>query len=561
VAYGYREAEVNVPPLIGNVFKNNGTIIDIDPTLKITRLVENHLRPVVAVSLGPTIKNALTPHPCQGDTHTAAAGALYRFGRKIKTTGKYRVKFRQFVAKWLENNMTPLAFDTDVSFDTWLEKTPYTLARKQELRIKFADSNLHLGDVIPNKFLKVKSFVKDEHYPEYKHARAINSRDDVFKCLVGPIYQAISEVLFSKSWFIKKIPIADRPQYIIDLLHRVGAWYLISDYTSFEAHFTKALMKDCEMQLAKYMSKDLPEGFEWCKLIERAKTGKNRINFKNFSMQVEAKRMSGEMDTSLSNGFSNLMFMLFLMAESGASDVSGVIEGDDGLFVATGPTPDTQMFTDFGLSIKLGKVEDLNYASFCGMVFDLKDKTNVTDPIEVLVEFGWTTQRYARSRKGVHMCLLRSKALSLAYQYPSCPILSKLAYKYCQLTASYDSSSFLESQGTAMTNLYEIELLRKAHYYFDKNKLLEAPGSGTRLLVEKLYNVSVSDQLLIEAYIDDIVDLSPIDCPILEKYIPMVWRDYYDRFVIKLNYKSDLDGSGLIWPFIRKRADFRSFIK
>jgi len=563
VAYGYRENEsLLIPPLVKKAFINNDLVINMDKTLEITRFRDCAKRPVVMADLGLRIPGVIQPHPDPGDTHTIAAGSLYRFCREIPNSGKYSEELNRFTAKWLEANMPPLEHGVDTTFETWIQQTPYTLARKEELTRKLDESNYKLSSIIPDKVLKVSSFMKDETYPTYKHARAINSRSDVFKSLVGPIFQLIGSQLFKLPWFIKKIPINERPQYIIDLLKREGSSYIITDYTSFEAHFTKSMMEDCELQLLKHMVQHIPEGKSWYDLVHRAKTGINDINFKNVSLKIEAKRMSGEMDTSLSNGFANLMFMLFMMDKVGATNVAGVIEGDDGLFVATGEKmPTKQDFLDLGLMIKLDVVQNLEHASFCGMVFDLDDRTNVTNPIAELVSFGWTTARYARSKKSVHMCLLRSKALSLAYQYPACPILSTLAYKVCQLTASYDSRKFLQKQGSHAFNLYEMEIIQKSHDYFEKHKLLEQPGISTRLLVEKLYGISIQDQLTIENYINKMETIEPICCPEIYSYVEPMWVDYYERYTVSVNLRDDFNDLDMLWPEPRNKANILQFKK
>lgn len=525
----------------------------MDKTLKIRRFRQNLQRPVVKASLGAHVSGASLPHPCPGDTATTAAGAAYRVGREIKRPPNFRAEFRQFVTDWLEKNMTPLSVETDTSFQTWINGTPYTLARKEELRRKLEESGLDLKKEVPAKYLRCKSFMKDESYPTWKHARAINSRSDEFKALVGPIFQAISDKLFALPWFIKKIPINERPQYIIDHLLRTAEYYVTSDYTSFEAHFTKELQEDCELLFHQYMVKNIAEGDAWLKLIKMAKTGMNVLEFKNFIIELEAKRMSGEMDTSLSNGFSNLLFMLFLMFKAGCTNVKGVIEGDDGLFVCTGNPPNPELFEQFGLTIKMEKTNDLNHASFCGMVFDLDDRTNVTNPIEELVSFGWTTAQYARSKPSVHMNLIRAKALSLAYQYPACPILTKLAYKMCQLTASYDSAAFVKKNSSRAFNLYELEMVMKAHEYFDKNKLNREPGVRTRLLVEQLYGVTTADQIKIENYIDSLEKIQPLKCPVIDKYLDKSWVDYYSTYTTYTRTKSKLiDDAGMVWPRLRQ---------
>lgn len=565
LGYGYREHErPELPKYVDDHFvvykAGKETHVELDDTFNLTRFRESDHRPVVAASLGMHVPGACLPHPDPGHTTTTLVGSAYRFGRKIETKSpEMRKKFAAFVKRKIPELLTPLDESCDTSVETWLKNCPYTQARKDELYSKFIKSGLGLDREIHERFLRVQSFMKDEHYEDWKHARGINSRTDEFKCLVGPIFQLISDRVFSLPYFIKKIPIKERPQYIIDLLFKVGRKYLITDYTSFEAHFTKDMMEDCEMQLYEYMSSKIPDGENWLNLIRRAKTGTNHINFKNFSIDLEAKRMSGEMDTSLSNGFSNLMFMLFLAEEAGCKTILGVIEGDDGLFVFDADAPTEKLFAEFGLSIKMIEVDELSHASFCGMVFDLKDRTIVTNPIEELVSFGWTRAQYARSSNGKHMCLLRAKALSLAYQYPGCPILSKLAYKVCQLTAGYDSLSFLEKQGRRMVDGYYYELLKKAHLYFDKNDLLREPGMNTRLLVEQLYGVTVSDQLSIEKYIDSLTQVGPLDSPDILKYVKQSWIDYYEGYCVKLNIKTDYDNINACWPRTCTPTNHESF--
>lgn len=558
MAFGYRECEhEKIPSFDGKNFINGDLKIEVSSSVKIVNVREpvEKSRPVVQASLGMHVPGLTLPHVDPNDTSTVIAGSLYRFGRKIPRKFKMR-KFRRFVQRWLKKNLTPLAPSADTSFENWIKNTPYTLARKNELRRKYLELNVTDYN-LPEQYLKVMSFIKDETYLDWKHARAINSRTDEYKCVVGPIFQLISDQLFATDWFIKKVPIAQRPQVILDSIFRVGHKILTSDYTSFEAHFDKEVKEACEYELYSYMTQFLPDGEAFMTLIRRATSGINKIFFKLFDMTIEAKRMSGEMDTSLANGFSNLMFMLYMCEENGNTEVAGKIEGDDGIFSMIGDPPTAQQFADFGLSIKMVEFDQLNHASFCGMVFDLDDRTNVTDPIAELVSFGWTTARYAKSGNKVHMNLLRCKALSLAYQYPACPILSKLAYKVCQLTAGYDSLRFLNKQGNSAFNQYEMDLIMKSHLYFDKNGLLKQPGQNTRLLVEQLYGVTVSEQYAIEQYIDEMTAVAPIACAEIFNHAPSAWVEYSSRYVADLNYKDSFTTLLNQWPSIRPPAVFK----
>jgi hypothetical protein len=570
VAYGYRESESGkVPEFDGKDFVDSaGNHIEMADTfsLKRMKITDADTRPVVGCSLGVHIQNAALPHVDSSDTRTALTGAMYRFCRKIPNSGISKPGFRAFVDNWLCKNMKPLSPDLDTSFEYWIERTPYSQARKLELTMKWIEMKSRGKTMDPN-LAGCKSFVKDECYNTFKHARAINSRSDQFKCQTGPIFQLISDELFKLPWFIKKIPVRDRPQYIIDRCYRTGQWYLTSDYTSFEAHFDSEVMMDCEMRLYKHMTANLAEGEDFMALLEEYFCNhENYIMFKNFTISIQAKRMSGEMCTSLGNGFSNLMFMLYLCEQNGNTEVMGVIEGDDGLFVMNGEPPKQEDFVNFGLNIKMGKVSDLNHASFCGMVFDLEDRTNITNIIEELVGFGWTTSRYARSKTGIHMSLLKAKALSMAYQYPACPVLSALAFKMCELTKSYDVRSFIKKQGTHAYNGYELQIVTEAlefyklRHYFLKNELLQEPGENTRLLVQQLYGITIQDQIAIETYIRGMTTLHPINCPAFDKYLSVDWVYFAQYYTIDLPLTLNFNQLQLSFPQVRERAPIEQLI-
>jgi hypothetical protein len=556
VAYGYRNNEAVLPQLKQDHFIVKGKRVDMDETFKITRFRAQDIRPVVAVDLGCGLKFAAPPKIDPADTHTVATGAMYRFARKFDYHYD-RNDFKSFVREWLETNIEPLDILTDTTHATWIAGTPYTQARKDELVRKHEAFGRKLSDKIPQECRKLKCFAKDETYvPDMKHARCINSRVDEYKNMVGPHYQCISDKLFKLHWFIKKIPINERPQYIIDLIQRTGAYYICTDYTSFEAHFVSGLMEDCELQLAEHMTKKLPDGADFMRWA-RVKKDINKLNFKNFGVEIKAKRMSGEMDTSLSNGFSNLMFMLYFFKKQGLSNPAGVIEGDDGLFVVDRKINE-KFFVDFGLNVKMELVSELNHASFCGMVFDLDEKTNVTNPIHELIGFGWSSAKYARSKDGIKKCLLRSKALSMAYQYPACPILTTLSAKICELTAGYDSLALLEKRGD-FTCLYEKTIIREAHTFFEKHKLLAEPGPKTRILIEQLYGITLSDQIEIEKYIREMTSIHEIDIPALNKYLPKDCIRYADEYVVTTTNASFFNDLGIQMNYICPKTDFTAF--
>jgi len=521
MAYGYRLGEVPLPrpdPI------KAGTRISEPKEVDLTK------RPPRAVSLGVHVDGAALPRPDNHDPLTSRAGVEKRFARappkprRQITPGRPSIRgLRRFVRKWLRANLVKLAAASDTSVLAWLDKCPYPLHRKQELLEKWKK----VFDIWNPKYKKCKSFQKTESYPEYKHSRGINSRTDEFKCMVGPIFKLIEEQLYKHPAFIKHVPVADRPAYIREMLYRSGAKYIATDYTSFEALFTAEIMESVEFELYDYMTQDLPEHGDFMRMVREVLGGINHCVFKDFWVDLEATRMSGEMCTSLGNGFSNLMFMLYVCECIGATEVAGVVEGDDGLFVFKGTAPTAQDFADLGLIIKLEVHNRLEEASFCGLIFDPEDLVNVTDPIAAVADAGWTDARYATAGLAAKLGLLRCIGLSLAHQYPGCPIIQSFAWYVLRVTAGANVEKALAN---GPWNTYDRTQLLLAY----KDRLKIAPRdvpANTRSLVSRKYGISVEDQLNIENHFDQLTVIMPVRCEAFLRHTPAVWHDYAARYV------------------------------
>jgi len=491
-------------------------------------------------SLGCHVEGACLPHPDMSDTHTTRAGAQSRFCRQPPPANRALLrKFRRFVRRWLLRNLVPLSRDTDVSFETWISRTNYPEWRRNELRIVY-EKMLALG--WSKRWARVASFIKDECYGEFKHARCINSRSDEYKVTTGPFFKAIEEVLYNRPEFIKHIPVSDRPDYIKGYLEREGVNYVATDYTSFEALFTKDLQDACEMQLYSYMLQHVSGGSQAVRLIYDTQTGINRCKFKYLDVSVPAKRMSGEMCTSLGNGFSNLMIMLFTCQEVGSRNVRGCVEGDDGLFSMEGPTPRPSDFERLGLIIKLEVHPNVNTASFCGMIFDTKDRIIISDVMGHLARFGWTKAKYSGSKDIVLLRLLRSKALSMLYSYPGCPVLWKLARYGLRVTSRAEKSN-LSRYDESWWEREQAKL--RAQVDFGEVWSRE-PTAASRLLVEEKYGVTVTDQLRIEAYLDSLDKVQPLSCDAISRNMHQDWLTYSARYVLPADVRSDLRQDA--WP-------------
>jgi len=411
-----------------------------------------------------------------------------------------------------------------MTFEEWLDSTTYSDARKLELRSMWDDCGRTVSD---RDLRKVKCFIKDETYPMYKFPRGIYSRCDKAKCLFGPLVATISKQIFGLKWFIKKVPVVDRPMAIYERLYKPGRKYCYTDYTSFEAHFTADLQNDCENVMYRYMTSRLSgEHKNICDRFATCKGAIQTLIFKLFTLQLEAKRMSGEMDTSLANGFANLMFYLFCCYENKIpeSEINGYFEGDDGLVGHEGAFPTEQQFKDLGLTIKIGVTSNLTHASFCGQVYDVEDLAVVTDIKEAVCRFGWTNKQYVRAKPEVLLELLRAKGYSLAYQYGRCPILGALALKILELTAGVKvRRSIIDTLGH-----WEKEKLRGVDFLKgDVAASCGIVGANTRALVETLYGISVTEQLRIETLISQMTDFGRL--PFQFDVVPKDWEDYFWR--------------------------------
>jgi len=536
VAFGYRSNEVRELPRIGEV---EGVQVFSQP-------IELNSRKPVSVSLGMHLKGVHLPKPDLRDVKTLSDGVKARMGKVMPTPKvprrEFLPKLQRFVQKWIKSRgIMQTSQEEYGDVEEWLARTNYTEARKAELRecLEEIENPVERDKRGRLSHFDVKLFGKDEGYIDWKHLRGIYAREDNAKLFFGPWFKLMEEELYKQPEFIKHVPVRDRPRYIYDRLYADGARYIATDYSSFEAHFSAEIMEHCEFVLYRHFLDNHPIGKRVLKIMKEVLQGDNRVINKFIKARIAAKRQSGEMCTSLGNGFSNLMWMSYICEQKGIQCV-GVVEGDDGLFSFVGQYPETSDFTDLGFIIKLDVYDEISRAGFCGNLFDPQDLKVVTDPYKVFASFGWTTTRYLRAKKNKKMLLLRCKALSLAHQYPGCPLVSQLAHTALRLTRSYDVEGFIKNRRDL--NIYEREKLQDSLAYSRVHGLeYEEPGMGTRLLFEELYGISVSEQRKIEEKLRKIETLQEIDIPSISDNCPLSWQVFHDRYVCSFNPKLSYD--------------------
>lgn len=253
VFFGYRLEDHNINlPLVNNIAL--GTLIRLFPNCPIYKD-----RKFVCRSMGCASSFSMEPHVDCSDTKSAMYGAVYRNGRKMPSN-RFRRELRLFAQKFCSENFEVLK--RILTFDEWLDKTDYPEWRKAELRqIKddlggFSLHNLRSENRSKYKStIKVNCFVKDEHYPEYKHARGIYARSDSFKVIFGRYIKSMELIIYELPFFIKHVPVANRAQFILDALSGKNNFFG-SDFSCFESHSTREMYEDVIEIFYRHMTKN-----------------------------------------------------------------------------------------------------------------------------------------------------------------------------------------------------------------------------------------------------------------------------------------------------------------
>lgn len=493
---------------------------------------DHNVRPPMAASFSKPI-NAIPPRPDTTHPQSLLDGVAKRMAYQPKRYNRNeRRRFRKFVRKWVKENLEPIDMSDDLDFNEWLESTNYPEWRKIEIRKAKENLPYYNGEIDEKKFInhEIKIFAKEEYYPEYKHFRGIWARSDSAKALLGPFFRKIEKKLFSLPYFIKKVPKNERPKYINDFMNDCSLKFQGTDYTSFESHFTTDMMDDCEFELYRYMSSKNAKAQLLCRLLFKILASENIAINKYFSIKVNAKRMSGEMNTSLGNGFSNLMFLLYACHKYKLSFSGPIIEGDDALIGLNSRIPQ-EYYDSMGLNVKLEFVDDISEGSFCGLVYDPVELINIREPLETLCTTPWITRKYASSSLSTYYSLLRSKALSLMFEYPGCPIVYDYGKKIFDLLSEYEIKLKFEDS-------YKFELQKNAYDAYVNNKIpFVETGPRTRLLMEKVFKVSVADQLRIEEEIKNMT-IGNLDIPSVLDLVPDVWKVNFNNYVLENKHQS-----------------------
>lgn len=416
------------------------------------------------------------------------------------------IKFGKFVTDFVTSRLRPI--DVEPDFEDWVSGISHPEWRKNELRRVFDELHHCMPSAVAAQH--VDSFVKHESYGAYKFARMINSRTDRFKAFFGPWASAMEKVTYNLTndddnlYFVKHMSPMERYERV-NSLNRPTCRTYVTDFTAFESHFIPEFMRLCEQVLYSHlMSRFYCAGFI-CDVL----TGLNRMRTRTGCRAVcYGRRMSGDMITSLGNGFSNLMLGLFIGREK---SVDMIVEGDDGLISCSGSiTPED--YARLGFTITMNEVQDAREGSFCGIICH-RPNENIKDPRRVFRSFAWTHSAIHGGQR-VMLSLLRAKAMSLNYEVANCPIVGALAQRALQLTVGVKPR-------------YEADRYWEAIPPDGFVPLSFAPSTETRATFARLFGISPEAQLLCEQaimrddleYVASVIRPTPEDLHFTSRYV------------------------------------------
>lgn len=396
---------------------------------------------------------------------------------------------RDYTLQFCQRNFTSVRI---MGFEEWLAGTSYNDQRKQQLRD--VRSRVERFGINSKELTAVSSFIKSEFYPSIKHSRWINSTSDLVKVIWGPICKSYEQVVFDLPCFVKHVPVPKRARLVVQLAGRAVHCYA-TDFTAFESSFQTSVLESVEFVLFKHLTQvavndptssslGVPPS-TIMKILLGAFSGNHRLSMRNgMKATLKARRMSGDMHTSLGNGFTNMIVASYLCHAQG-KECYGLFEGDDGLF-CTDSVLTSDHYKRLGFNIKIEEHDDPCHASFCGLICS-ESQEIIKDPYKFMMGFAWTSS-FITAGKRTMTELLRAKSMSAISEIPQCPILGVMSRVAFAMTRGHRARFVRDGYHTA---------IEESGFVVPDF----CPQLSTRVLFQTLYGISVSHQLLVEAAI------------------------------------------------------------
>lgn len=450
------------------------------------------------VRLGPCRCGSYV-HKVQQDPINWYRGVCKRIAHEVNYNDQSYSDFFTYVNSEIIPHLPVLqsGYSDDYMFEQWMSNCNYTLKRKNKMRELHA--KFKYGTKLTDRHYQCKSFIKSEFYDKFKEARIINSRTDAFKSAVGGYIHMVQEIIMTEHYIKHLTPdeIANR----LYTMSREHNFVYETDYSSFEGSFTSRFMLNVEFRMFEHVLQNYPVILP---CIRKCYENFNVLHFqRKFTVSLPGSRMSGDMWTSLCNGFTNFCMVKYLihkqeMRVDHVIKYDFLVEGDDG-FIATGEDlPNiVQDSSDLGFQLKCDRKTDMNDLSFCGIC--QFQGILVPDILKYLNHYGYCCDQsivrlyLSKSRNSRKKILnwIHSKALSLLAVSRGIPVLQSVAMQQIKLGGHFDPRyvDWWESQ------FYDFKNLTSMHS--------EPITPEMRFFVEKRFNIPVQVQIDIENELKD----------------------------------------------------------
>jgi len=405
---------------------------------------------------------------------------------------------------------------------------------------EFGDAN----DILPSDFI-YGCFGKDEEYVEQKPIRGIFGQCERLKALFGPMFTIMEKFYFKTRNSIKGIDMLDMPQHIYECIFSTTGNSRVTDYSSLEKSHKEIICLLIIFRVYLKLCAAHADSLEKLDLVSKTRANM-KFDWKGFTVFVEWALGSGCRDTSFANFILNDFFCWFTMWMRNVpeDDEKHVCEGDDAgqqVQALTNIKLDTAFLKTAGLNMTFEVFDSVLHGGFCGMTMDDLELQLITDPVRMLLRFGWLPARYAGARIIKHKALYRMKALSLILIFPSCPVIATFCNRVLWLTRDIDhrlalrmeSSSYMRTHYEEVDSVYQC-LLRKG---MANGGMIETPepGPSTRLLFARQFGMSIDWQFRIEQVFRNLT-FGNIEMCLFDVYCDTrssVWREASETYVVE----------------------------
>lgn len=345
---------------------------------------------------------------------------------------------------------------------------------------------------------EANTFIKYEAYPSIKPVRLIQAMTPDFSesvdgFFLGLLIKSLEKVMYAGPCNVKNMSAGQKRA----LLVRLGFPLSVSDYSSFEASHTPAMIKATILRYYDFALKKLPQKHIYLEILEKYLTGAKVMIIRGYKVRLaNSVEFSGDFSTALNNLMLNISVTLAVFLDLGCPVEEAVTrfvaEGDDNVNNAEelGMTP--EMYARYGMVCKeYISGLSLTEAAFCQLYYTQSGQVMACYRKKMSSVFR-VPQKYGESSAKVCKGLMRAQGLSLLKCHVGCPILQELALALLRLTSGVNVRQSLYS-----TLSYHEDVVSVMNLDWRKlaNTVIEKESRAT---YELLFGVDIETQLVIE---------------------------------------------------------------